>query len=421
MPINLVEEYNKHGVDLFAETPQEPQAKPRNLVMDVANEAVDITAGTVESLASIATGMILWPISKAWGVSHLATGASAEYARKQEEKISGLAYQPRSKSGTGATNIVGKVMDAVTYPARRAGEGMTELVGPKAGYLTELAAELATFKIGGKAAKKGSSKLGAKLGGLTEQEFKIVKEATKSIPKPKKPKKYPLEESYEKVKDKWHGKSDLSELHAKVEGMTLEADILNASKGNKKLAQKYNEAIQVHIDAKRAPEHLDRYYDRLTPKQREIVDLSQNLPKEILEISEKIEKSYQSTGMEALGKEVIRNTLENYAARTWITAPENWVGRQTAKTFGTTTQHAKARKIDSISQGWVDYGFKLYDGRATGNLARYKKDIGRTIADKDFVNELSKTKTLDGNPLLTRQNIRKWSTQILKNGQMQDE
>jgi hypothetical protein len=255
MPVNLVEDYKKQGVNLVAE---QPQAKATNLAMDVANEVVDITAGTVESLVSVASGMVLWPLAKAWGVSHLATGASADYARKQEEKISGLAYQPRSKSGKGAVDIIGKGMDAVTYPARRAGEGMTELVGPKAGYLTELAAELATFKLGGKTAKAGTSKIQAKIAGLTDQEFKIVKEATKRIPKPRKPKKHPLDENYDKVKDKWHGQEDWSDVQATVEGMTLEADILNAAKGKRKLAQKYNEAIQIHIDAKRLMADLDK-------------------------------------------------------------------------------------------------------------------------------------------------------------------
>ena len=92
------------------------------------------------------------------------------------------------------------------------------------------------------------------MAGLTEQEFAIVKDAAKKAPKPRKAKKYPLEESYEKVKDQWHGKEDLSGHRALIEGKALEADILNAAGGNRKLAQKYNEAIQVHIDAKRAPD-----------------------------------------------------------------------------------------------------------------------------------------------------------------------
>ena len=400
MPIDLVAEYNKQGRNLVEEHSVQP-TQERNLVMDVANEVVDITAGTVESLASIASGMVLWPISKAWGVSHLATGASAEYARKQEEKISGLAYQPRSRSGKGAVDIVGKGMDMLTYPARRAGEGATELLGPKVGYLTELAAELATFKGVGKIGKDAKVKLETKLSGLTPDEFKIVKEIQKA-PKPRKPKKYKLDENYEKVKDTWHGKEDVSGHKAKIEGMVLENEIYEASGKNRKLAQKHNEAIQVYIDSKRAPEHLDKFYGELTKKQREIVDLSQNLPKEILKIAKKVEDAYQKTGIEALEKEVIRNTIDNYAARTWITPHESKINANIAQRFGTTTRHAKARKLKSISEGWSK-GFQLFDGRATGNLVRYKKDIGRTIADREFVNELMKTKTVKGDPLLTAQ------------------
>lgn len=381
--------------DLIAEM-QQP-TKP-GIVKKAAGYVADQAISTVETIASLAASAVLWPISKAWGVSNLLTGSSASYAKEQEEKVANFAYQPRNKYAKGAMGHVAKVMDVVTWPARIAGEGATDMWGAKAGYLTELAGELGTFYMLGKGGGKAKATLEAKLQGLKPEEFQMVKEMSKTVRPKRKPRKEPLDESYERVKDRWLGNRDVEgKLYPEVEARLLQKDIIKAA-GSKKLGRRYDQAIQLHIDLKKAPQDIGKYYDKLTPEKQKIIDLSQNLPPKIKEIADLIEAKYRDMGTEGLEAGVIRNMLDHYASRTWTKKQST---KFSAK-FGTKTHHAKNRKFDTILDGW-EAGFELHTKEATSNLGRYKKDISRTIADRDFVNELVKAKTIDGEPLLTSQ------------------
>ena len=82
-------------------------------------------------------------------------------------------------------------------------------------------------------------------------------------------------------------------------------------------AKNYDKAIQVHIDSKRNPEHITDLYNKLTPEQQKLVDLSQNLPDNIKALTGQIKKSYEDIGFEALESDVIKNVLDNYAGRIW--------------------------------------------------------------------------------------------------------
>ena len=172
---------------------EETSTKPRNLfkatekeglvegfIKPTLDDVADIGKGTVETIASLASSLALWPVSKSAGVWELMKGGSAEQAKQAEEQFAGYAYQPESESGKGASELVGKGFDLALTPARMAGEGVTELVGPRAGYIAELGAELAMFKMAHGAGGKGkaytrqraTSKqvLNKKLSELTKQE-----------------------------------------------------------------------------------------------------------------------------------------------------------------------------------------------------------------------------------------------------------
>jgi len=125
-----------------------------------------ITA-TPRTIGSIATGMLAWPIGKTLGVGTLMEGGTVEEARKAEERVASYAIQPKGKAGTQATELIGKAIETGLIPAKMAGEQATKNWGEKAGYLTELAGELAMFWMVGKGAKKA---------GVYTKEKKVSKE-----------------------------------------------------------------------------------------------------------------------------------------------------------------------------------------------------------------------------------------------------
>jgi len=206
--------------------------------------------------------------------------------------------------------------------------------------------------------------------------------------------------NYEKLKDIWFGKKDIKSLKADVETRKLQK-LIKDTLGRKKYdltAKNYDKAIQVYIDTKRNPADVEKYYNKLTDDQKEIVDLSQKLPPEIKQIADYISESYDIVGSEALEADVIKNVLENYVARVWDI--KQGQSTEMFRKFGIKTKHAKQRTLSTILEGWSK-GMTLKVEGATNNLNILKKEINNTIADKQFIKELQKLKTVDGDPLLT--------------------
>ena len=205
---------------------------------------------------------------------------------------------------------------------------------------------------------------------------------------------------YEALKDTWIGDKDIKNFEAQIEKRALQKDIKEAL-GVKKFrdeAKGMDRAIQIAIDVKNDPEAITKYYEELTEEQKNIVDLSQNLPKKIQGVVDKISESYREVGLEALEADVIKNVIDNYAARVWETTTDRATGA--VGRFGTTTKHAKQRVFTTILEGWAAGKVLKVEG-ATNNLSILKQEISRTIADKKFVNTLKKAKTIDGDPLLS--------------------
>ncbi|MFH2060068.1 MAG: hypothetical protein ABIJ59_14355 [Pseudomonadota bacterium] len=238
----------------------------------------------------------------------------------------------------------------------------------------------------------------------TAEEIRQLKE-TPQVDEVKTPETLSLEgqdlmDAYETQKDIWFGNKDVRILQAQIEKQKIQAEI-KSSLGEKKYTDNvkdYDKAIQLYIDTKRNPEHISEYSDKLTDEQRKILELSQNLPENIKTIADKIEASYKELGLEALEQDVIRNVLDNYAGRIWDI--EGKVGAENMRKFGTTTRHAKARTFDTIIEGWAN-GYNLKVEGAANNLGILKEEIIKTIEDKKFIKALQKLKTIDGEPLLT--------------------
>jgi hypothetical protein len=212
-----------------------------------------------------------------------------------------------------------------------------------------------------------------------------------------------VEKSYENLKDVWIGGKDVKTFQAANEKKALQQEVLTAM-GQKKYTPKVkntDRAIQIYLDAKRNPGHIEEFYGDLTPEQQKLVDLSQSLPDKIKKIADKIADSYKEVGLEALDAGVIKNVLDNYVARIWNLDKKSG-GK--GKKFGTSTGHAKQRTLDTIIEGWAK-GYDLKVGGATGSLETLKVEISNTIKDKAFLEDLKRLKTLDGDPLVTTQQL----------------
>jgi len=223
---------------------------------------------------------------------------------------------------------------------------------------------------------------------------KIVKESEKEVTSGE------LESAFNRNKEIFFQNRDEKLFRANVEARLLQKE-LKSTLGIAKYKESVKDtdrAIQIHIDSKRNPAHIEKYYDRLTDKQKAIVDLSKDLPDEILPIVDKIQTSYRETGIEALDAEIIRNVLDNYAARVWDLGnkPVMEVGRK----FGTKTRHAKQRVFETVIEGWAN-GYELKVEGAINNLKILKEEITKTIENRKLLKALQNVKDPDGNKLIT--------------------
>lgn len=211
-------------------------------------------------------------------------------------------------------------------------------------------------------------------------------------------------QSYEKQKDIWFGNKDVRLLQNQIEKRNNQKSLKTVfnKKGYDKEVQDYDHAIDIYIDTKRNPGHIEKYYNRLTPEQKKIVDLSQNLPEPVKALADKIGNSYKTIGLEAQSADVIRNVLDNYVGRVWDI--EQKVGSEAYRKFGTTTRHARARKFGTKIEGWAN-GYKQKVKGATSNLEILKNELVKTIEDKKFIKSLTNLKDVDGNPLLSIQHL----------------
>jgi len=211
---------------------------------------------------------------------------------------------------------------------------------------------------------------------------------------PQDPISQELINSFKSLKEIYFQRIDPRLHAAKVEAMNLRKEltqVLGERKYNDRV-KLYDFAIQIYIDTKREPSHIQKYWNNLTDSQKEIVNLSQNLPDKVKAIAEKIERSYREIGLEALGEGVIKNIIDNYANRRWkFTGDKNieWLRK-----FGVTTRHARHRSLVTIIEGWATKELELEVQGATDNLSLLKIEVGKTIEDKRFLDALTNVKFL---------------------------
>ena len=230
-------------------------------------------------------------------------------------------------------------------------------------------------------------------------------EKQKVVPVSAKEIKKQLETSYEKVKDVFFKRRDkriVLEIPNLKKRLQTEIKTKLHHEKYSQAVKDVDAAIQIHIDTKRNPADVDRYYELLTEEQRKTVDLSQNLPAEMEGVIDKINEAYKAIGLESKEADVIHNTLENYTARIWDRKGDE--AAAIYRKFGTTSRHAKARVFDTILEGWA-LGYELKVKSATNNLAILQEEMVKTIENKKFLKAMSRTKGIDGSPLITTKNL----------------
>ena len=120
--------------------------KSESTLKTIGREVGDMALGTLETPMALASGAVLYPFAKAYGVMALPWGAEA--AKQAEQSISNLGYQPQTKSGKGAVGVAGQAIEKFLTPARKVGEAL-EPISPRLAYLGETMTEFGEFALTG--------------------------------------------------------------------------------------------------------------------------------------------------------------------------------------------------------------------------------------------------------------------------------
>lgn len=237
-----------------------------------------------------------------------------------------------------------------------------------------------------------------------------------------------IKNTYERVKNTFFGKRDVRVLKNKNEGRVLREELKGLVEENQ-TAEELAVAISLYIDSKNNPEVVEAALrgERIIKEEEKIVissdlkgvplkpkkvkkltkplsdtkirliEMSKTLTKNQKVFADKIEKLYEGIAEEALGDEVIFNTLNNFVSRSWISDKKT---KDIISTLTQTTIHAKERRLPTIVEGWTE-GLEMKSHSVIDNLIMYRDTLIKTIEQKRFVNALKKGKTTKGSPIFT--------------------
>lgn len=208
-------------------------------------------------------------------------------------------------------------------------------------------------------------------------------------------------------------KIKLKEVDAKVDDLLKQAKeakrvgdveratklVSEAGKIGQEESQSLNEMIQAYEG--RDFSRKQKVSVPLSETQTRLIEMSKNLTQKQKTFINKIGKIYDTIAEEALGDEIIFNTLNNFTARSWISdkKTEDILSRLTQ-----TTIHAKERRLPTIVEGWTE-GLSMKTHSIVDNLTMYKDDMIRVIEQKRFIQALAKGKTEAGNPVFSTERL----------------
>jgi hypothetical protein len=219
-----------------------------------------------------------------------------------------------------------------------------------------------------------------------------------------KPRK--MKDIYSEVRDTWFGNRDVAKAKANVEAFNTQTEIQKIFTTEKpkwaKTWQDIDRAIQIHIDTQAHPEHIQQYWNDLTPRQQALVTASEELTPSMKAIADRIGAEYTKMGQLALDNMVIANVLENYVNRIWDISGQ--AGHDAWKKFSLTTRHSKKRVFGTIIEGMAK-GYNLKVEGASNSLEILKNEIHNVIENRNLINSGKQVKDEDGNPLFATQQL----------------
>lgn len=179
--------------------------------------------------------------------------------------------------------------------------------------------------------------------------------------------------------DDWLGSKELFKVSTQQVARAVQ-DEIKATVPKGQNWKDVDKAIHIYLDTKRNPEHLKEFYDKLSPEQKRIVDLSQKLSPEQLKIAGKIREAYDQIGEFAKKNGLIKEALENYVARTWDLKNGKPATEENFK-FNTSSKHQMQRSLDTILQGQAE-GMTLKVEGASNNLQVLQREVGNLWENK---------------------------------------
>lgn len=185
------------------------------------------------------------------------------------------------------------------------------------------------------------------------------------------------------------GEKELAKVNSQQSAREFQQGIKDSIKADPKQKgvshQDIDKAIQIYLDTQRNPTHMKEYYDKLSPEQKRIADLSQNLNTRQKEIADSIKESYEALGQYAMDNGIIKDVLENYVARAWDMGKGKPATEENFK-FKTNTRHQLQRTLDTILQGYAE-GMTLKIEGATNNLQAVTREIANVVENKHLLEQ----------------------------------
>ena len=221
--------------------------------------------------------------------------------------------------------------------------------------------------------------------------------------------------AWNKIKNLWIGEKDVAKSEAGIEARLLKRDLIDALGGDnpfglkgqltpgKGEARNYikdlNRAIQIYIDTKRDPGAIDRTDGFLTDEQKRILELSQNLPKEVMPIVEKVQAAYADIAKTQYDAGLVKNFLENFVNRIWNLDEKGRPSDDARTKFGIKTRHSKERQFETILDGWAA-GFDLKVEGAIDALKTMRDEITKVVANKEMIDAATRARDMEGRPIM---------------------
>ncbi len=333
--------------------------KTPSVLKTIGKQVGDTILGTAETAMAVSSSALLFPFSKAYGTMALPWGEPA--ARMAEESIMSRAYQPYTKSGQAATQLIGKGVETFLAPARYAKEKL-EPVSPRLAYLGEAATEFAEF--GMLPLVKAKVKAGV-------SKIKSVTQSTKEGLKVME---------------------FIRERRANIDKAFLDSELFIRNLENT-ISRPELDAIPFIREGIKDPQILKKI------GREDLIPLVENPTPKMLEATNRIGRYYDEAHEFLKEHWNDAGFVEDYVTHLWD-IPKNRKA-EVVNYFATRNPFMKKRSIPTLEDG-IKLGLKPKTTNIAELLRVYDEYKIKTAFNMKFANELKTVTDVDGNPLMMR-------------------